>query len=146
MLSQPATKIFLRTDEAHSAKLISQTLGVEIERVRESRMAPSRLNQSRLMEASLGVVPGRRQRVDNNRHGIGEVRSDIGGDRGAGSYSVTSVRSQLPATCSSVSSTSSEASRSPAEAKRFGDHIGSLGNVEGANVSFASDRADKRPW
>ena len=39
MLSQPATKIFLRTDEANSAKWISQTLGdIEIERLRESRM------------------------------------------------------------------------------------------------------------
>ena len=39
MLSQPATKIFLRTDEANSAKWISQTIGeVEIERMRESRM------------------------------------------------------------------------------------------------------------
>ena len=38
MLSQPATKIFLRTDEAHSAKWISQTIGdQEIERLRESR-------------------------------------------------------------------------------------------------------------
>jgi type IV secretory pathway TraG/TraD family ATPase VirD4 len=39
MLSQPATKIFLRTDEANSAKWISQTIGeVEIEQLRESRM------------------------------------------------------------------------------------------------------------
>jgi type IV secretory pathway TraG/TraD family ATPase VirD4 len=39
MLSQPATKIFLRTDEANSSKWISQTIGeVEIERLRESRM------------------------------------------------------------------------------------------------------------
>ena len=38
MLSQPATKVFLRTDEANSAKWISQTIGeVEIERLRESR-------------------------------------------------------------------------------------------------------------
>jgi hypothetical protein len=38
MLSQPATKIFLRTDEPNSAKWISQTIGeVEIERLRESR-------------------------------------------------------------------------------------------------------------
>ncbi len=38
MLSQPATKIFLRTDEANSAKWLSQTIGeVEIERLRESR-------------------------------------------------------------------------------------------------------------
>jgi type IV secretory pathway TraG/TraD family ATPase VirD4 len=39
MLSQPATKIFLRTDEANSAKWISETIGdIEIERLRESRM------------------------------------------------------------------------------------------------------------
>lgn len=39
MLSQPATKIFLRTAEANSAKWISQTIGeVEIEQMRESRM------------------------------------------------------------------------------------------------------------
>lgn len=39
MLSQPATKVFLRTDEANSAKWISQTIGdIEIERLRESRM------------------------------------------------------------------------------------------------------------
>ena len=38
MLSQPATKIFLRTDEANSAKWISQSLGeVETERLRDSR-------------------------------------------------------------------------------------------------------------
>jgi type IV secretory pathway TraG/TraD family ATPase VirD4 len=39
MLSQPATKIFLRTDEANSSEWISQTIGdQEIERLRESRM------------------------------------------------------------------------------------------------------------
>jgi type IV secretory pathway TraG/TraD family ATPase VirD4 len=38
MLSQPATKIFLGTSEAHAAKWISETIGeVEIERLRESR-------------------------------------------------------------------------------------------------------------
>jgi Type IV secretion-system coupling protein DNA-binding domain len=38
MLSQPATKIFLRTSEARAAKWISDTIGgVEIERLRESR-------------------------------------------------------------------------------------------------------------
>jgi len=38
MLSQPGTKIFLRTSEAHAAKWISGTIGrVEIERLRESR-------------------------------------------------------------------------------------------------------------
>ena len=38
MLSQPATKVFLRTSEPHAAKWISETIGdVEIERMRESR-------------------------------------------------------------------------------------------------------------
>lgn len=38
MLSQPASKIFLRTSEPHAAKWISDTIGeVEIERLRESR-------------------------------------------------------------------------------------------------------------
>jgi hypothetical protein len=38
MLSQPATKVFLRTSEPHAAKWISDTIGeVEIERMRESR-------------------------------------------------------------------------------------------------------------
>jgi type IV secretory pathway TraG/TraD family ATPase VirD4 len=38
MMSQPATKIFLRTSEPHAAKWISETIGeVEIERMRESR-------------------------------------------------------------------------------------------------------------
>jgi hypothetical protein len=38
MLSQPATKMFLRTSEPHAAKWISDTIGeVEIERMRESR-------------------------------------------------------------------------------------------------------------
>jgi hypothetical protein len=40
MLSQPATKIFLRTSEPHAAKWIADTIGdVEIERLRESRSA-----------------------------------------------------------------------------------------------------------
>jgi hypothetical protein len=38
MLSQPATKIFLRTSEPRAAKWISETIGeIEIERLRESR-------------------------------------------------------------------------------------------------------------
>jgi len=38
MMSQPATKIFLRTSEPRAAKWISETIGeVEIERIRESR-------------------------------------------------------------------------------------------------------------
>jgi type IV secretory pathway TraG/TraD family ATPase VirD4 len=38
MLSQPATKIFLRTSEPHAAKWIADTIGdIETERLRESR-------------------------------------------------------------------------------------------------------------
>src|ERR1700730_18385087 len=38
MLSQPATKIFLRTSEPRAAKWIADTIGdIEIERLRESR-------------------------------------------------------------------------------------------------------------
>lgn len=38
MLSQPATKVFLRTSEPRAAKWISETIGrIEIERIRESR-------------------------------------------------------------------------------------------------------------
>jgi type IV secretory pathway TraG/TraD family ATPase VirD4 len=38
MLSQPSTKIFLRTSEPHAEKWIADTLGdIEIERLRESR-------------------------------------------------------------------------------------------------------------
>ena len=38
MLSQPATKVFLRTSEPHAAKWIADTIGeIEIERLRESR-------------------------------------------------------------------------------------------------------------
>jgi type IV secretory pathway TraG/TraD family ATPase VirD4 len=38
MLAQPATKIFLRTNEAHAAKWISDTIGqIEVERLQESR-------------------------------------------------------------------------------------------------------------
>jgi type IV secretory pathway TraG/TraD family ATPase VirD4 len=38
MLSQPATKIFLRTSEPHAAKWIAEAIGdIEIERLRESR-------------------------------------------------------------------------------------------------------------
>jgi hypothetical protein len=40
MLSQPATKIFLRTSEPRAAKWVSETIGeIEIERLRESRSA-----------------------------------------------------------------------------------------------------------
>ena len=47
MLSQPATKIFLRTSEPHAAKWISDTIGeVEIERMRESRSKGQYAQQS----------------------------------------------------------------------------------------------------
>jgi len=47
MLSQPATKIFLRTSEPHAAKWIAETIGdVEIERLRESRSDGGRGRQS----------------------------------------------------------------------------------------------------
>lgn len=40
MLSQPATKIFLKTSEPHAAKWIADAIGeIEIERVKESRSA-----------------------------------------------------------------------------------------------------------
>jgi hypothetical protein len=46
MLSQPATKIFLRTSEPRAAKWISETLGdIEIERLRESRSQGHRGHQ-----------------------------------------------------------------------------------------------------
>jgi len=48
ILSQPATKIFLKTSEAHSAKWVSDTIGeVELERLKESR--------------SEGLIGGRKQ-------------------------------------------------------------------------------------
>jgi hypothetical protein len=47
MLSQPATKIFLRTSEPHAAKWIAETLGdIEIERLRESRSSARGGHQS----------------------------------------------------------------------------------------------------
>ncbi len=47
MLSQPATKIFLRTSEPRAAKWIADTIGdVEIERLRESRSTGERSQQS----------------------------------------------------------------------------------------------------
>jgi type IV secretory pathway TraG/TraD family ATPase VirD4 len=50
MLSQPATKMFLRTSEPHAAKWISDTIGeVEIERMRESR------SKGRYGQRSLGL-------------------------------------------------------------------------------------------
>jgi type IV secretory pathway TraG/TraD family ATPase VirD4 len=47
MLSQPATKIFLRTSEPHAAKWIADAIGdVEIERLRESRSSGRGAQQS----------------------------------------------------------------------------------------------------
>jgi len=47
MLSQPATKIFLRTSEPRAAKWISDTIGeVEIERLRESRSTTQKIRSS----------------------------------------------------------------------------------------------------
>src|SRR3989454_544461 len=47
LLSQPATKIFLRTSEPHAAKWIAESLGeIEIERLRESRSQGRRGQQS----------------------------------------------------------------------------------------------------
>jgi type IV secretory pathway TraG/TraD family ATPase VirD4 len=47
MMSQPATKVFLRTSEPHAAKWISETIGeIEIERLRESRSKGERDQQS----------------------------------------------------------------------------------------------------
>ena len=61
MLSQPATKIFLRTDEANSSEWISQTIGkVEIERMRESRMEghfPNNRRDSRNYQLERTVEP-----------------------------------------------------------------------------------------
>lgn len=61
MLSQPATKIFLRTDEARSAKWTAETIGdVEIERLRESRMEghfPSNRRESRSYQLERTVEP-----------------------------------------------------------------------------------------
>ena len=47
ILSQPATKIFLRTSEPHAAKWIADTIGdIEIERLRESRSSGRGSQQS----------------------------------------------------------------------------------------------------
>jgi hypothetical protein len=47
MLSQPATKIFLRTSEPRAAKWIADTIGeVETERLRESRSSGRHRHQS----------------------------------------------------------------------------------------------------
>ena len=56
MLSQPATRIFLRTGEPHAAKWIADAIGdVEIERLRESRTSGSGGAQSYGLERQ--VVP-----------------------------------------------------------------------------------------
>jgi hypothetical protein len=48
MLSQPATKLFLKTSEPHSAKWVSDAIGeIEVERLKESRRH--------------GLLPGNRQ-------------------------------------------------------------------------------------
>ena len=61
MLSQPATKIFLRTDEANSSEWISQTIGkVEIEQLRESRMEghfPNNRRESRNYQSDRHTEP-----------------------------------------------------------------------------------------
>jgi type IV secretory pathway TraG/TraD family ATPase VirD4 len=61
MLSQPATKIFLRTDEANSAEWISKTIGeVEIEQLRESRMEghfPNNRRESRNYQSDRHTEP-----------------------------------------------------------------------------------------
>lgn len=47
MLSQPATKIFLRTTEPRAAKWVSETIGeIEIERLRETHFAGSRAGRN----------------------------------------------------------------------------------------------------
>jgi type IV secretory pathway TraG/TraD family ATPase VirD4 len=54
MLAQPATKIFLRTGEAHAAKWIADTIGqVEIERLVESRATTGDRQQTILMRQPL---------------------------------------------------------------------------------------------
>ncbi len=51
MLSQPATKLFLRTSEPHAAKWVADTIGeVEIERLRESRSNGRDGHQTYLLE------------------------------------------------------------------------------------------------
>jgi type IV secretory pathway TraG/TraD family ATPase VirD4 len=54
MLSQPATKIFLRTSEPHAAKWIADTIGdVETERLRESRSSGPSGHQSYGLERQI---------------------------------------------------------------------------------------------
>ena len=61
MLSQPATKIFLRTDEPNSANWISETIGkVEIERLRETRTEgqfPNHRRESRSRQVERTTEP-----------------------------------------------------------------------------------------
>ena len=59
MLSQPATKIFLRTSEPHAAKWIADTIGdVEIERLRESRSSGAWRPRSKLRPGAPGRAAG----------------------------------------------------------------------------------------
>ncbi|HEY6356817.1 MAG TPA: type IV secretion system DNA-binding domain-containing protein, partial [Vicinamibacterales bacterium] len=54
MLSQPATKIFLRTSEAHAAKWIADTIGeIEVERLAETRSKGPGRQQSYGLERHL---------------------------------------------------------------------------------------------
>src|SRR5262249_25789375 len=70
MLSQPATKIFLRTSEPHAAKWISDTIGeVEIERMRESRSKGKHGQRSFSLERQVEpqVMPGQISRLPSLR-------------------------------------------------------------------------------
>lgn len=51
MLSQPATKIFMKTAEAHSAKWVSETIGsIEVERLRETHTHGERRTRSLMLD------------------------------------------------------------------------------------------------
>ncbi len=67
MLSQPATKIFLRTSEPHAAKWIADTIGdIEIERLRESRSQGAR-RTAELRPGAPGRAAGDGQRNQRAR-------------------------------------------------------------------------------
>ena len=71
MLSQPATKIFLRTSEPHAAKWIAETLGdVEIERLRESR-SNARRRATELRARAPGRAAGDAERNQRPRAAAG---------------------------------------------------------------------------
>jgi type IV secretory pathway TraG/TraD family ATPase VirD4 len=80
MLSQPATKIFLRTAEANSAEWISQTIGkVEIEQLRESRMEgqfPNHRRESRNYQADRHTEP---LVMDSEIQGLPDLRGYMKG-------------------------------------------------------------------